>query len=859
MKGRSSLFALSVLVLALACDNSQQPTGLRVPTDQSKIISDGAHGGNRDFFFLPPLVPLPTASSGFEAGEFNNALTPSLIVQICRLKPDKLDGEHLPTPATPCYENGPFFTFAPGSVSLVNNPVTETGWWTGLNLPSDGFYYVRWDTQAAHLNAEKFYRVTVSLAGSTVPLGIVDIDPMKKAGEFQPSRVGDVVQVTNGVMLPIAFRVENAALCGGASKCTSETVTNTGATVTVDGGGGAFIAGATFPPGWLPPGGPQSVVVTIREVESNENADHTRIIPCHIGLPYQQFNKCFQFTTIPELEDITPGVQFAQDVTVAVCYRMLAEDDSRTDFAELYASGPGEPPHALDEVSDSDILSADGRDCTPSIITMESSNPVTRLANTGWRAVKGGLSQLFGVKTAYAIDGGLGGIVKGFSSIGPAMTAQIEAFPPDVEQPLSRELTFVEPGIAVASARIVGSRFHDPNNENFHATEGINGVRVRFTVVPGSGTLSDGKVDGLAQATIVTDYGAGEGPPGVASVVWTPPTVPGVYTLKATGPATDTVTFTITVSSPDFVVTSGTPTLAPSQITTAGGIVTLSAITVGNTGGGFTLAGGVRFGVYLSTDATITSADQLVGSANIPPGSLETGGTFNLPFPVGNIPSGVAAGNYFLGFLIDDNNAIVESNEGNNFVSAPFTVVAPPPPSAPTIDGFMNAGEWDGAATFNFTANLPGGGTTPATLFVKNDAQNLYLAVRFVQNTVLSGENRLGFEFDNNNDGIGPAAGDDYFVFQHTPISVFSDAFRSAGGAGVTTDTQADGAGAFGNNETYSVYEISHPLNSGQTGQDFALTAGSTIGLFFQLIIGGVTTAFPGPFIQYTPITITGG
>jgi hypothetical protein len=168
----------------------------------------------------------------------------------------------------------------------------------------------------------------------------------------------------------------------------------------------------------------------------------------------------------------------------------------------------------------------------------------------------------------------------------------------------------------------------------------------------------------------------------------------------------------------------------------------------------------------------------------------------------------------------------------------------------------LSPGEWNGAATFNFTANLPGEGTTPATLFVKNDAQNLYLAVRFARTTVDAGDNRLGFEFDNNNDGFGPSNGDDYFGYQFTPISVFSDAFRSGGGESVTTDTQQDGAGAFHNDGTNSVYEISHPLNSGQVGQDFALTAGSTIGLFFQLIIGGVTTTFPGPFIQYTPITI---
>ena len=137
MKGRNLLLAVPVLVLAIACENPQQPVGLRAPSDASMIISDGAHGGgNRDFFFLPPLVPLPTAADGFEAGESNNTLGPSLTIEICRLKPDNLDNQHLPTPDTPCYENGPFSKFGPGAVQLVSDPSSGTGWWRapGLSL-----------------------------------------------------------------------------------------------------------------------------------------------------------------------------------------------------------------------------------------------------------------------------------------------------------------------------------------------------------------------------------------------------------------------------------------------------------------------------------------------------------------------------------------------------------------------------------------------------------------------------------------------------------------------------------------------------------------------------------------------------
>lgn len=867
MKGRHLVFAVPALALAIACENPQQPDGLRSPDDPSKIISDGAHGGNKDFFFLPPMVPLPLNNPDFELGKFNNALRPSLRIEICRLE----STVGLPIGTTPCAAT--VKTFDPGTVKLVNLPLVENGWWNFFKLPPDGFYYVLWDTRQSNLDITKYYRIKVFVDGYPDPLGVADVDPMSNLREWKYSLTGEVIQLVDDVLLPIAFRVEKGALCEVGVACNSATITNSSPTgsqsLLVDQGGGS-IAGARFPNGWLPSGTqcpqtgpcPQSVVVTIAEVNISATGPDQTV--CHPALDpkLQQFRGCFNFTTTPRLQPFNEaGDQFAQPVTVAVCFELAGTGDPREKFVELYASGPNEPPHALPEVADGGLLGVLAKDCTPPVLTQRSSNPLTQFATTGWRKVKGGLGRLFGVKTAYAVDLGLGGIVKGFSNISPVLTAEIHTY-------TNATLTLGPGSTTTSTARIVGNSDHS----TIPLTTGIGGLPVTFT--PSNGSMvralgADAPPASTAPITVITNINPIDGSPvsggGFAPVNWTmpTPTAPGTYTytLQADGPALGspvTFTATVTVQLPDLVVSSGTPTVSPATITTGGGVVTLSPITVNNLGGNFVLAGGVRFGVYLSSDATITGADQLLGSANITPGALESGGSVTLPLPVGSVPAGTAAGNYYIGFLIDDNNAVAESNEGNNFVSAPFTVVAPPPPAAPTINGFMNAGEWDGSATFNFTANLPGGGTTPATLFVKNDAQNLYLAVRFAQNTVLSGDNRLGFEFDTNNDGLGPAVGDDYFVFQHTPISVFSDAFRSAGG-GVTTDTQADGAGAFGNNETYSVYEISHPLNSGQTGQDFALTAGSTIGLFFQLIIGGVTTTFPGPFIQYTPITITGG
>src|SRR5215216_4418096 len=68
------------------------------------------------------------------------------------------------------------------------------------------------------------------------------------------------------------------------------------------------------------------------------------------------------------------------------------------------------------------------------------------------------------------------------------------------------------------------------------------------------------------------------------------------------------------------------------------------------------------------------------------------------------------------------------------------------------IDGVISPGEWAAAATLNFVANAPEA-LVPATWSVKNDATNLYLAVR-IDRPAGSSLGGLGFNFDNDNDGV---------------------------------------------------------------------------------------------------------
>ena len=215
-----------------------------------------------------------------------------------------------------------------------------------------------------------------------------------------------------------------------------------------------------------------------------------------------------------------------------------------------------------------------------------------------------------------------------------------------------------------------------------------------------------------------------------------------------------------------------------------------------------------------------------------------------------------SAGAYTATLVVDRDNVVPELNEANNAATLNFSVTEG---AVPVIDGVMCPGEWDVAATrIDFTANVPGGGTTPATVFFRQDATRLFIAVRYERSTPDAGS--LSFEFDNNNSGGARENGDDALVYNpNTTIGLFDDVRTNqsppcaadsppalCGPQDIDVGGRTDGAGAFGITGTESVYEIVHPLNSGDLGHDFALAGGSAVGWYLLLNIGQVTTTFPG-------------
>ena len=166
----------------------------------------------------------------------------------------------------------------------------------------------------------------------------------------------------------------------------------------------------------------------------------------------------------------------------------------------------------------------------------------------------------------------------------------------------------------------------------------------------------------------------------------------------------------------------------------------------------------------------------------------------------------------------------------------------------PTIDGVIDPVEWYYADTTEFTTDM---GHLNGTLYVMNDATNLYLGVR-VQDTTPPHE-FVDFWFDNDHDGIGPELEDDTLrcsggglIDMH--CSSEDPLYYALDVDGLPPGTN-DGAGGAGNDGAYSHYELSHPLDSGDI-HDFSLSFGDTVGFAIFCLDPGVGMGY-WPFWYY--------
>ena len=179
----------------------------------------------------------------------------------------------------------------------------------------------------------------------------------------------------------------------------------------------------------------------------------------------------------------------------------------------------------------------------------------------------------------------------------------------------------------------------------------------------------------------------------------------------------------------------------------------------------------------------------------------------------------------------------------------------------PTIDGTIDPVEWAPAATMLITL-YPNPAIEPlppfprtCTLYVMNDAINLYLAVAMPDTTPDPGDQCV-FSFDNDHDGIFEEGDDCLRIWGVRPVTVppeFWDLHFNFSTPGWTEDWHPrahgtiDGSGDATHVAGINYFEFSHPLDSADDAHDFSLSLGDTVGFTVWCYDNGCSQGwFPG-------------
>lgn len=156
----------------------------------------------------------------------------------------------------------------------------------------------------------------------------------------------------------------------------------------------------------------------------------------------------------------------------------------------------------------------------------------------------------------------------------------------------------------------------------------------------------------------------------------------------------------------------------------------------------------------------------------------------------------------------------------------------------PSIDGVVSPqivtgkpGEWDDAAMIDFTLEYRGE-SHDATLYVKNDHTNLYLAI-IIRNEDYNDFDAVRFQFDSDHDGVREL-GDNILYIRGD--SHFVDSYIYNPSAGWARDDTLDGGtndyiAAVGFKDGTYTFEIAYPLNTVDDTHDFSLSIGDTVGV----------------------------
>ncbi|TVQ39401.1 MAG: hypothetical protein EA419_10970 [Wenzhouxiangella sp.] len=165
--------------------------------------------------------------------------------------------------------------------------------------------------------------------------------------------------------------------------------------------------------------------------------------------------------------------------------------------------------------------------------------------------------------------------------------------------------------------------------------------------------------------------------------------------------------------------------------------------------------------------------------------------------------------------------------------------------ASPTIDGVFDPAEWAEAAVFPIMVAMPpseGGGERLAMLFIANDSENLYVALRLALeqetrvNLTLAFDNDLTGELDLFDEQFGAIAG-----ANHPPNFFFDNVYAEFNdGVGFVSDTflggTVDGDVEWTHDGEFLTIEMFKPLDSGDI-YDFSLSPGSVAGVWANILV----------------------
>jgi hypothetical protein len=452
--------ALAGTFFAMACDD--QPTSPRPGQRPSAVILDGTHvDGNKDIFFLPPLVPNPSAL--FNA-PFNPNLTP--VFQVCPVAD---------ATSVICAGNNLVATF--GDVAGATGPITVSPgdqhylalWHTGDTDLLPGFYVIKVFYDETDLGEEPAALAHVQVVSSGRDLKTID---------------NQTIGLLDGRSLPIKVRFEGDCL---STNCISRIVTSEGTgddpLVLTPSGDGALVLES----GWLPPGVSQ-VRVTLQRHDPGPSNDCVGKAAFTGPALVAQTEACLQVTTDPV---IVPGPETGIRPETAFIFACLEAPPALGEFMQIIKADDGRPLQALKEVTDGAIqeegfdLACDEEEVIPSSAGL-ASHPLVRFASRALHAITRPVGRLLEVKPLYAIDLGQGGVIPdfdGFSYFAFGVQASGAAFG---ETPEAAPVGSVVP----LYFQVAGLTQHPPNPI---VSEGLSGIDVTFTITDteaGGGLLS---------------------------------------------------------------------------------------------------------------------------------------------------------------------------------------------------------------------------------------------------------------------------------------------------------------------------------------------------------------------------------